>query len=238
MLKSAKDGTTKKPTAIKAKNAKTKATAKANTKAKAKGGASTVISSGVNTKVDDMNDKPLDITSKHNHIYFTAHVTEASMSQLCKDLRAMDESLNIIRHTYNIDKIPIYLHIKTSGGDLHSTLSAIDCMASLRNPVYTVVTGIVASAGTILSTAGEKRYIEPNAYVLIHELSSLMWGKFSRIKDKYTNLEKLMNHIISHYALRTKLREKELRTILKSDIEWNAKEAIQKGIADEIYMKK
>lgn len=229
MLKTVKGGrsTAKKPVTTKTK------------KTVAKGGSSTVITSprGVDMRVDIMNDSHMDITSKHNHIYFVADVTEASMSQLCKDLREMDEALSIVRHTYNIDKIPIYLHIKTHGGDLYSTLSAIDCIASLRSPVYTIVTGLVASAGTILSTAGKKRYIEQNAYVLIHELSSGMWGKMSQIKDEYTNLEKLMGHIISHYSQRTKLREKELRNILKSDITWNAKEAVQKGIADAIYMK-
>lgn len=227
MLKSVKGGTAKKSVVTRAK-------------ARAKGGSSAVINSpgGVEMgglKIDIMEDPRMDITSKHNHIYFIADVTEASMSQLCKDLRAMDESLNIIRHTYNIDKIPIYLHIKTDGGDIYSTLSAIDCIASLRSPVYTVVTGLVASAGTILSTAGKKRYIQPNAYVLIHELSSGMWGKMSRIKDEYTNLQKLMDHIVKHYTTLTKLREKELRTILKSDITWNAQEAIKHGIADHVY---
>ncbi len=188
-------------------------------------------------KIDIFDQPKMDIVVNNNSIHFNSDVTEESMSQLCKELRNMDELLSIISNNYKIDKIPIYLFIKTYGGDVYSVMSAIDCITSLKSPVYTIVDGFVASAGTLLSIIGEKRFIQPNAYVLIHEISSHVWGKMSNIIDEYSNLQKLTKHIKAYYAKRTKLSVKQLDTILKSDITWNAEEAIKYGIVDEIYKK-
>ena len=174
----------------------------------------------------------------NNNIHFKNKISEESMAALCKDLRSMDEKLRCIRNNYKIDKIPIYLYITTDGGDIYSAMSAIDCILELESPVYTIIDGFVASAGTLLSIIGEKRFIQPNAYILIHELRSDMWGKMSRITDEYNNLQKIMKHIKSHYAKYTKFNIKQLDTILKSDIIWNAEEAIKYGLADKIYKNK
>jgi len=75
--------------------------------------------------------------------------------------------------------------------------------------VYTVIDGFVASAGTLIALAGEKRYM------LIHELHSGMWGKMTEINDEYCNLKRLMKHIIKIYVNNTNLTKSNLTEILK-----------------------
>jgi len=75
-----------------------------------------------------------------------------------------------------------------------------------------------------------------NAYMLIHELRSGIWGKMTAIDEEYKNLQKLMKHIIKIYKKNTNLEKEELENILKKDLIWNVKECIEKGLVDEKYI--
>lgn len=175
------------------------------------------------------------IHTVHNRIYFNDDVSNESMTALNRELRMIDDKMSVVSITYRIEPLPIYLYITTNGGSIHAALSAIDCINSLRCPVYTVVDGFVASAGTLISLAGKKRYILPNAYMLIHELRSGVWGKMSEITEEFENLKKLMNHLYSFYKQKTPFKLKELQKLLKKDTIWNADECVKNGVADEIY---
>lgn len=170
-----------------------------------------------------------------NHVYFNDDITSESSFALCRELRTQETRALVQATAQNIPPQPLYLHLTTNGGCVHSAFSVVDCIQSLKVPVYTVVDGFVASAGTLISLAGTKRYIMKNAYMLIHEVRSGLWGKMTAIEDEYTNLKKLMDHIVQFYAQRTNITKKCLEKILTKDIVWNADECINKGLIDGLY---
>jgi len=182
---------------------------------------------------DDSTSSSSSISTFSNHIYFNDEINNNTAFKLNNALRLMETKLKAL----NIDNIPIYLHLTTSGGIIHSAFNIIDCMNSITLPIYTVIEGFVASAGTLISVCGEKRYIGKNAYVLIHELRSGVWGKMSEMEEEMTNIKKIQEHLINIYLEKTKIKRKKLNRILKKDIEWNAEEALEFGIADDIYLK-
>jgi ATP-dependent protease ClpP protease subunit len=137
-----------------------------------------------------------------------------------------------------VEKQPIYLHLTTDGGLIYSAFSVIDCIKSLSVPVYTVIDGFVASAGTLISLAGEKRFMCENAYLLIHELRGGVWGKMSEVDEEHMNLKKIMEHLKKIYLDNTKIKKKDLDGILKKDLIWDVNECIEKGLVDEIYKNK
>lgn len=177
------------------------------------------------------------ITTTFNHIYFNNDISPETVFELNKELRNVDNTINIAIATMKIDRPPIYLHLTTDGGVIYSALSVIDCMNSLVSPVYTVIDGFVASAGTLISVNGKKRYMGENAYMLIHELRGGFWGKMTEIDEEYINTKRIMKHIIKIYDDKTKIKKKELEVILKKDIIWDIDECINKGLVDEIYKK-
>ena len=170
-----------------------------------------------------------------NHIYFNKDIDHNTAFTLNNIMRDLDLKLKKNVMMYNTEPVPIYLHLTTNGGVIHAAFSIIDCMNSLSVPVYTVVDGYVASAGTLISVSGKKRYIGKNAYILIHELRSGVWGKMSYLEDEFFNFKKVQDHLTNIYIEKTSLTEKKLAKILKKDIEWNAEEAINYGLADEYY---
>jgi ATP-dependent protease ClpP protease subunit len=175
------------------------------------------------------------INTNFNHIYFNNDITSDTAFELCKELRNVETKIKTLSATLNIEKQAIYLHITTDGGVIYSAFSVIDCIKSLSLPVYTVVDGFVASAGTLISLSGEKRFMCENAYMLIHELRGGVWGKMSEMDEEHTNLNKIMEHIKRIYIDNTKIKQKKIDRILKKDLIWDVEECIEKGLIHEVY---
>lgn len=130
----------------------------------------------------------------------------------------------------------IFLHIQSFGGYIFSGLSAMDTLieAGENIPVTTLIDGCAASAATFLSVVGTRRLMRRNSYMLIHQLSSGMWGKFEDIKDEVVNLTLFMNTIRNIYGEYTKVPKRELDKILKKDIWWDSVTCKKYGLIDEI----
>lgn len=143
-----------------------------------------------------------------------------------------DDDFNFIKIT--VEPKPIKLFITSNGGSIYQVFSAIDTINSLQIPVHTICKGFCASAGTLLSLAGKKRFITENSYMLIHELRSGTWGKYTHLTESIENSKKLMDHIKSYYVKKTKISIEELEEQLKKDVIWNADMCLEKGLVDEI----
>jgi len=171
----------------------------------------------------------------NNHIYFYSEVNRNSILELILLIKEIEEENISMSHRMNIQEIPIYLHIQSEGGSIFAVFSAIDTIQECKVPVHTIIEGNVASAGSLLSIVGKKRYIRPHSYILIHELSSGFWGKFSEIEDDFMNLKELMVQIKNLYQEYTTIPKKKMDEILKHDIWWNSDICISYGLVDEIW---
>jgi ATP-dependent Clp protease, protease subunit len=85
-----------------------------------------------------------------------------------------------------------------------------------------------------MSVVGHHRVMHKHAFMLIHQISSSMWGKFEEMKDDMKNSELLMDTIIGIYEEHTRIPRNELKDILKRDIWWDAKTCLDYGLVDEI----
>ena len=192
---------------------------------------------GEEEEAEKEEEKNRKIKRVNNHLYFYSEVDRDSIFDLIMLLKEVEEENRITAIKLNIDVVPIYLHINSNGGYIYEALNAIDAMNACKMPVYTIVEGATASAGTLMSVAGKKRFICPNAYMLIHQLSSSYWGgKMSEIEDEYKNLQELMDKIREIYKKYTKIPKKELTELLKHDLYLNSEKSIHYGLADERWI--
>lgn len=104
----------------------------------------------------------------------------------------------------------------------------------LKTPVYTYIDGCAVSAGTIMSVCGKKRFMGENAYMLVHQLSSMHWGKYQELQDDMKNSDNLMKRIKKLYEEKTKIPKTKMDEILKHDLWWDAKTCLKYGLVDEI----
>lgn len=183
-------------------------------------------------KKDDHDQK---IERDCNHVYFYGEVNRENIFDLTLLIREAEEENILTSHKLNIDKIPIYLHISSYGGSIFDAFTLIDIIKSCKVPIHSIIEGASASAATIISIVAEKRYIRPNGYMLIHQLSSGCWGKMNEIEDEFKNLSHLMDKIKNLYMEHAKIPKKELVEILKHDLWMDSQKCIKYGLIDEIW---
>lgn len=175
------------------------------------------------------------VVSEENKIYFYAPVTESTVLDLNRMIRALDVEMQCLSIRFGGTSFPINLHIHSGGGDLFSGLAAVDTILSSKTPVHTYVDGSAASAATLMSLAGSKRFIFKNSFMLIHQLSSMMVeGTHEQFKDEFENQNRLMNRIKSLYKAKAKMSDEVLEDLLKHDLWLDADKCLEYGLVDEI----
>lgn len=169
-----------------------------------------------------------------NHIYFYSEVNRDAIYELISLINEVEEENNILAFKMKIEPIPIYLHISSYGGCVFSAFNVIDIIKSCKVPIYSIIEGCAASAGTLMSVVCNKRFIRPSSYMLIHQLSSGCWGKMCEIEDEVENLKDFMDRIKSIYMEHTKIPKKELTELLKHDLWLNSEKCLKYSLIDEI----
>jgi len=175
------------------------------------------------------------IKVENNNVYFYGSIDSNSCKELVEVLLSLDNSSKMFSINFGIDPPPINLHIQSEGGSLMNAFYVIDVINNLDTPVYTYVDGYVASASSLISVMGKKRYMTQNSFIMIHQLSSsLAEGKFDDLDDNMDNLNKFMDTIINIYLQKTKISSNDLKNILEHDLWMNSKECLEYGLVDEI----
>lgn len=178
---------------------------------------------------------PRGVEADENRVYFYSNVGEKEVFELVKILRSMDIEMQALSLRLGIKQIPIELHIHSGGGDLFSGLAAIDTIQNMKTPIHTYVQGSVASAATLMSVCGSKRFIYKNSMMLIHQIStSMMYGKYNEFLDEVENQNLLMEKIKNIYKEKTKLDDETLDEMLSHDLWLNAEKCLELGLVDKI----
>lgn len=134
----------------------------------------------------------------------------------------------------------IELVINSPGGSVIAGMTLFDYISQMRKEGWYFTTnayGYAASMGGILLQAGDKRVMGPEAYILIHEVSSIALGKVSEMEDEMEFLKKIQKRVVQIFVSRAKGKISE--TVFKKN--WTRKdwwldsaEALRLGIVDEV----
>lgn len=182
--------------------------------------------------------EPLTVERFKNHVYFYAGVDADRGLALMEEIRAADNELRT-EHTSrslgpDFPAIPIWLHIYSGGGDVFAGLAIADQLRNIKTPIYSVVEGFCASAGTLISLACTRRFIQPSSFMMIHQLSGAVWGTYQELKDDMHVRDMLMELLIEFYAERTKMTVDRVSEFLTHNSWFNSEQCIELGLADEI----
>ena len=169
-----------------------------------------------------------------NRIYFYSEVNRAKNLALNKSIITIGNTLYNRGESLQTDPGRIYLHINSFGGSVFAGFSSVDYIRTSKVPITTIIDGCAASAATMMSIVGHHRAMHRHSFMLIHQISSTMWGKFEEMKDDMENSELLMKTIIQLYEEHTRIPRSELSKILKHDLWWDAETCLDYGLVDEI----
>jgi len=171
-----------------------------------------------------------------NKLYFYGEIESNACLELNRLLVELDnklQSTKVLLGDPNWTPV-IHLHLNTPGGEIYSAFSTVDTIRNLKSDVHTYADGIVASAGTLMSLVGKKRFAGKYSHMLIHQLSSELYGPLSDMENDLENCKTLMKIMKDFYKKYTKVPMKKLDELLKQDIYLTAEECLAYGIVDEI----
>ncbi len=181
---------------------------------------------------NEMGERAYDIYSrllKDRIIILNGEITDNSSNIVVAQLLYLD--------SLNNDDISLY--INSPGGSITAGMAIYDTMNFIKSNVSTICVGMAASMAAFLLSSGEKgkRYILPNAEVMIHQPLGGAQGQATEIKiaaERILRLKKKLNKILSDNT------GKDI-DIIDNDTErdyfMDSNEAVSYGIVDKILKK-
>jgi ATP-dependent Clp protease protease subunit len=134
-------------------------------------------------------------------------------------------------------KKEISMYINSPGGVVTSGLAIYDTMQFIRPAVSTLCTGMAASMGSLLLTAGHKdmRFALPNARILVHQPSGGFQGQASDIERHAEDIIKMKRRLNEIYVKHTGQDYGTIEKTLDRDFIMSADEAQKFGLIDKVY---
>jgi len=104
---------------------------------------------------------------------------------------------NEIAAAHNTGQPVIPIVIDSYGGQVYSLMSMIGAIKNAELPIATIIEGKAMSCGAILFSFGEegRRFMDPHATLMVHDVSSMAWGKVEEVKVSAEETERL-NQIV------------------------------------------
>ncbi|HEU0206435.1 MAG TPA: ATP-dependent Clp protease proteolytic subunit [Pseudolysinimonas sp.] len=133
-------------------------------------------------------------------------------------------------------KKDIFLYINSPGGSITAGMAIYDTMQFVPNDIVTVGIGMAASMGQLLLTAGTKgkRYITPNARVLLHQPHGGFGGTSSDIQTQAALILDMKKRLAEITAAQTGKTVEQINADGDRDRWFNAQEALDYGFVDHI----
>jgi ATP-dependent Clp protease protease subunit len=153
-----------------------------------------------------------------------------------------DSAKDIIRKLWYLDHVapgkPILFVINSPGGSVDSGFAIWDQIKMIASPVVTMVTGLAASMGSLLSLAGGKgkRVATPNSRIMIHQplISGVIRGQATDLDIQAKEMLKTRAMIVDIYAKATGKDVKSIEKAIDRDNWMTSQEALEFGLLDKI----
>ncbi len=153
-----------------------------------------------------------------------------------------DSAKDIIRKLWYLDHQapgkPILFVINSPGGSVDSGFAIWDQVKLISCPVITLVTGLAASMGSLLSLVSGKgkRLATPNSRIMIHQplIGGVIRGQATDLEIQAREMLKTRSQIVDIYVDATGKDRKTIEKAIDRDNWMTAEEAKQFGLLDTI----
>ena len=134
----------------------------------------------------------------------------------------------------------ISIYINSPGGSVYAGLGIYDTMQLVNSDVATICTGLAASMGAVLLTAGAKgkRSALPHSRVMIHQPLGGAQGQASDIEITAREIMKTKRELYEILSAHSGVALKKIEKDADRDYWLSAREAKEYGLIDEVLSKR
>ncbi len=170
-------------------------------------------------------------------IYFSGDLNEERGAEIITALLVLSKQKN---SEGEID--PIKLYVSTYGGAADEMFAIYDVINHIKAQgviIETIGLGKVMSAGTLMLACGTKghRRVGAHTRIMIHSVAGGSMGELHSIKNELEQMNILQESYIQAMSNETEMSKKQIQNLInrKVNVYLSAVEAIEKGLADEVY---
>ena len=163
---------------------------------------------------------------KDRIVFLSGEIDDTNANTIVSELLYLD--------SINHDDISLY--INSPGGSITSGMAIMDTMNFIKSDVKTICIGIAASMAAFLLSCGckGKRFILPNAEVMIHQPLGGATGQATEIKIAAERILKLKDKLNNILSINTGQDIEKIKNDTERDYYLNANETLEYGIVDKI----
>ncbi len=168
---------------------------------------------------------------KERIVFLTGEIYDEMAALICAQLLFLESEDS---------KKDISMYINSPGGVVTAALSILDTMRYIKCDVSTLCIGQACSAGSLLLCSGEKgkRFILPNARVMIHQPSGGAQGQATDIEIHAREILNIREKLNKIYADNTGKSVTEINKAMERDRFMSAEDAVDFGLVDQIIAKR
>lgn len=126
----------------------------------------------------------------------------------------------------------IELEINSYGGDVFLGIDLCNTLRGHKGEVTVVITGIAASAASVIAMGADKIKIYNNAQMMIHNAWTFAMGNAKELRKVADDLESINESVLASYTNR--LDADTAKRLLDDETYLSAKKAKEFGLVDEI----
>ena len=134
----------------------------------------------------------------------------------------------------NANHQPVTVEIASNGGDVFAGSEIYSLLKGYDNDVMVNIVGLAASAASVIAMAGDTVKIAPTAQIMIHKAWTDSQGNADDLEHQANVLGTIDQSIASAYEKKTGMNQDELLQMMSNETWLTAKDAVDKGFADEI----
>ena len=131
-------------------------------------------------------------------------------------------------------KGPVTVWINSPGGDCIAASCIYSALTDYPGEITVKISGLVASAASVVAMAGDKVEMAPTSMMMIHNPATTVYGDHSEMKKAIKVLEEVKESIINAYERKTNLPRDDISKLMENETWMNAKKAVELGFADKI----
>lgn len=124
--------------------------------------------------------------------------------------------------------------INSNGGDVFAASEIFTKLKDSASKVTVKVTGLAASAASVIAMAGDVVKISPTAQIMIHNAASAAYGDYHDHEHTVGILKNVNTSIANAYQMKTGRGLDELLNLMEGEAWLNAQKATELGLADEV----
>lgn len=128
----------------------------------------------------------------------------------------------------------LIVNVSSGGGDVFAASEIYTMLRDSGKNVTVNIQGLAASAASVISMAGDTVRISPTAQIMIHKASNGIQGNADGMTHNANVLDGIDKSIAAAYVAKTGMKESDLIQMMSNETWLTAKDAIDKGFADEI----